>query len=207
MRRKGKMTYWDDDKGYGFVTWPGNDSDLFVHIKRFERRPRRPVIGDIVTYEVAPGRGGKAQAVNVRFERNRPGRSQLRTGRVGGRGHLVVPLLVAGLFSLAWASDLLPGWLLATYAGMSALTYLVYALDKSAAVHGKARTPEATLHLMGLLGGWPGGWVAQRSLRHKSSKRSFLVVFRATVLVNLLVLSILLLDDEPGWLLETLRSG
>jgi uncharacterized membrane protein YsdA (DUF1294 family) len=120
---------------------------------------------------------------------------------------LVVPLLVAGLFSLAWAGDLLPGWLLATYAGMSAVTYLAYALDKSAAVHGKARTPEATLHLMGLLGGWPGGWIAQRSLRHKSSKHSFLFLFWATVLINVLALSILLLSDDPGWLLETLRSG
>jgi uncharacterized membrane protein YsdA (DUF1294 family) len=38
------------------------------------------------------------------------------------------------------------------------------------------------LHLLDLLGGWPGGFLAQRRLRHKCSKGSFQFVFWLIVL-------------------------
>jgi uncharacterized membrane protein YsdA (DUF1294 family) len=40
------------------------------------------------------------------------------------------------------------------------------------------------LLLLGLFCGWPGGLLAQRLLRHKSSKTSFQVKFGLTVLLN-----------------------
>jgi hypothetical protein len=42
--------------------------------------------------------------------------------------------------------------------------------------------PEARLHLLELLGGWPGAFLAQRRLRHKCSKHSYQVVFWLIVL-------------------------
>jgi uncharacterized membrane protein YsdA (DUF1294 family) len=39
------------------------------------------------------------------------------------------------------------------------------------------------LHLLELLGGWPGAFIAQRRLRHKCSKRQYQVVFWAIVLL------------------------
>jgi len=57
-----------------------------------------------------------------------------------------------------------------------------------AARTGQWRTPEHTLHLLSVLGGWPAAWVAQRVLRHKTSKRSFQRVFWLTVVVNLAAL-------------------
>lgn len=74
--------------------------------------------------------------------------------------------------------------LLATYAVLSATTFAVYAWDMSAARGGRWRTPEFTLHLLSLLGGWPGALAAQRTLRHKSRKLSFQIVFWLTVIVN-----------------------
>lgn len=64
------------------------------------------------------------------------------------------------------------------------VTYILYALDKSAARQGRRRIPERNLHLMALLGGWPGAWIAQKQLRHKTQKTRFRVVWWLTVCVN-----------------------
>ena len=74
--------------------------------------------------------------------------------------------------------------LLLAYALLSGLTFLLYAIDKAAARRQRRRVRESTLHLLALLGGWPGAWLAQRALRHKSSKRSFRWRFWLTVLAN-----------------------
>lgn len=81
------------------------------------------------------------------------------------------------------------------YAFMSALSFILYAMDKSAAKRRAWRTAEATLHLSGLVGGWPGGLVAQRVFRHKTKKQSFQFVFWAGVVANIGVLAWLLLSD------------
>ena len=70
------------------------------------------------------------------------------------------------------------------YGVASLVTFIVYALDKSAAKRGRRRVRERTLHLLSLLGGWPGALAAQRVLRHKCSKGRFLVVFWLTVVLN-----------------------
>jgi len=74
-------------------------------------------------------------------------------------------------------------WACAYAMVISALTYWVYARDKLRAENGEWRVPEARLHLLDLLGGWPGGFLAQRRLRHKCSKGSFQFVFWMIVLV------------------------
>ena len=70
------------------------------------------------------------------------------------------------------------------YLAASIITFLVYAVDKSAAKNGQWRTPESTLHLLGLAGGWPGALVAQKWLRHKSKKPSFQIIFWVSVVIN-----------------------
>lgn len=66
----------------------------------------------------------------------------------------------------------------------SSITFLVYALDKSAAVKGQRRTPETTLHLLGLACGWPGALMAQQLLRHKTSKMEFMSFYWLIVVLN-----------------------
>lgn len=78
------------------------------------------------------------------------------------------------------------------YLVLSAVTLLVYALDKSASRRRRWRIPENLLHLLALLGGWPGALVAQRLFRHKTQKTSFLAVFWLTVAANCAVMAWLL---------------
>ncbi len=75
-------------------------------------------------------------------------------------------------------------WVLLAYAVASVLTFFVYGLDKRAAMRGRWRTPEATLHLLELLGGFPGALLAQRILRHKRAKVRYLIVFWLIVLLH-----------------------
>lgn len=97
-------------------------------------------------------------------------------------------LLVLGYAALlAWAQSQgrLAPMVLAAMAVLSLLTFGIYGADKKAARSGQWRTPEKTLHLLALAGGWPGAWAAQRLFRHKSSKPSFIAVYRATVGLHL----------------------
>jgi len=87
------------------------------------------------------------------------------------------------------------------YIAASIVAFAVYAFDKLAAVKGRWRTPENTLHVLALMGGWPGALTAQGMLRHKSKKLSFQVVFWASVVLNCAAL-IWLLTPEGS---ETLR--
>ena len=65
---------------------------------------------------------------------------------------------------------------LATYAVASLLALGAFALDKRRAARDEPRIRERTLHLLELVGGWPGALVAIFFLRHKSSKWSFKLV-------------------------------
>ncbi len=66
---------------------------------------------------------------------------------------------------------------LIVYAVASVITFFAYGLDKRAARRGRWRTPEATLHLLELLGGFPGAMLAQRIFRHKRGKVRYLIIF------------------------------
>ena len=77
------------------------------------------------------------------------------------------------------------GFVFATYALASLACFSAYAMDKSAARSRSRRTPERTLLLLGLAGGWPGALLAQRMLRHKNAKTAFQVKFWLTVVANI----------------------
>jgi uncharacterized membrane protein YsdA (DUF1294 family) len=84
---------------------------------------------------------------------------------------------------------------LALYYGASIVTYGVYARDKTAAQNAGRRTPELTLHLMSLVGGWPGALIAQGHLRHKTRKPSFLIGYWLTVIVNCIALGVIIVKE------------
>jgi len=77
-------------------------------------------------------------------------------------------------------------WVLAAYLAMSLVTFVAYWMDKRAAARGSWRTPEKRLHVLSLLGGFPGALVAQRVLRHKNRKLRFHWVTWATLVLHAL---------------------
>ncbi|MET0987551.1 MAG: DUF1294 domain-containing protein [Steroidobacteraceae bacterium] len=68
-------------------------------------------------------------------------------------------------------------------------TLFAYAWDKNSAMTRRWRTQEQTLHMLEQFGGWPGAWIAQKTLRHKSSKLSFQIEIWLCVVVNIAVLT------------------
>jgi uncharacterized membrane protein YsdA (DUF1294 family) len=82
--------------------------------------------------------------------------------------------------------------LLSAYVVLSIITFVAYGLDKSAAERGRWRTPESTLHLLSLAGGWPGALVGQRVFRHKTRKQPFRTIFWVTVAANITAIAWLL---------------
>lgn len=114
-------------------------------------------------------------------------------------GSALIRLLMLGWLALLvwgfWAGRL-PWWVLGAAAGVNLLTFLAYAIDKSAAQNGQWRTKESHLHLLSLAGGWPGAWFAQQWLRHKSRKAEFRAVYWATAVLHCAALGAWL----GGWL-------
>ena len=90
-----------------------------------------------------------------------------------------------GLLIWAIQESLLPLKFVLAPVTMSLFAYLAYAVDKRAARKEGWRIPEANLHLLELLCGWPGALLAQRVLRHKTRKTRYRVVFWMMVLLNL----------------------
>ncbi len=82
--------------------------------------------------------------------------------------------------------------LLGMYIALSVVSFVAYAIDKAAARKGAWRISENNLHLLDFLGGWPGGFIAQKYLRHKTGKPSFQRIYWLTVLLNIVLLGYLL---------------
>ncbi len=81
----------------------------------------------------------------------------------------------------AYRGLLSPVGVLGVYGLMSLVCFAAFWRDKRQARQGQWRTPESTLHLLELLGGWPGGLAGQLLLRHKIRKFSYQVVFWSIV--------------------------
>lgn len=62
-------------------------------------------------------------------------------------------------------------------ASASVVGFMMIWLDKRAAERHRRRTPERALHIVELLGGWPGSLAAQRLFRHKTAKASYRLSF------------------------------
>ncbi|MGJ7563918.1 DUF1294 domain-containing protein [Variovorax sp. GB1R11] len=211
MKRQGTLVRWEKDRGFGFIRSPDVSADVFVHLRDFTDRGTAPQVGMKLTFEEihVGGKGPRAVAVQADSAvQQRPQERQRQPTRPAGSARtrnvratsrhrdaapssssslpmaLLLLCYAALLFYGVWTARI-PPIALGVLLLLSLLTFFIYGFDKNAAETGRWRTAENTLHLLSLVGGWPGAWVAQRLFRHKVRKTSFMAGYWATVLAHL----------------------
>ena len=194
---RGQLARWDDDRGFGFIQPADSSPEVFLHITELKDVTRRPIVGDTILYHVAE-QGGKVRALNA-FILGARLKPILRSSSYSNKGIMqaeslypfpVLEVMLLSIFPLFGATHFvlktgnpLP---LILYPLVSLVSFKLYANDKSCAKQGAWRTSEQTLILCDLAGGWMGGFIAQRRLRHKVSKRSYQAMFRLVVAMHYL---------------------
>jgi uncharacterized membrane protein YsdA (DUF1294 family)/cold shock CspA family protein len=189
-RLGGVVTTWNDDRGFGFIKPDGGGPDVFLHFSAEPRGTTRPYEGQRLTFEIEQDDKGRPRALSAEpvlvAERAEP--PVRPTSVVVAIGSI---LAFGTLFFVAHVRWQVPWTIAGIYLVLSILTFALYAADKRAAQTNRWRTPENTLLLVGLVGGWPGAAVAQQVLRHKTKKLSFRTRFWFSVIVNVIVFVLL----------------
>jgi uncharacterized membrane protein YsdA (DUF1294 family)/cold shock CspA family protein len=209
MNKQGTIVRWDAERGFGFVRSPGAQAEVFFHIRDFRGGSSAPAEGLEVRFEEihVGGKGPRAMAVSPLdyVDPRRPPPREAPRRRDGSRRPpppphvaiemramaLLVPAFIGLLVWAAWTQRLPVPMVLAAPL-VSVLAFYLYWRDKFAAQRHAWRTPEAVLHAASLAGGWPGAWLAQRLLRHKSAKESFRQVYWGTVAMHWALLALFL---------------
>jgi uncharacterized membrane protein YsdA (DUF1294 family)/cold shock CspA family protein len=203
VRYQGRVTDWRDEKGFGFITPNGGNDRVFFHIKALRRSSRRPVQDDRVNYTLGSDANGRQCAIEVEFVVKPRAVSSWRSSKPT---LVAVAVAFAVLLAALVATGRLPTVVGLVYAIASFVTFFAYAIDKAAARADRWRTQESTLHMLGVVGGWPGGLIAQQLLRHKSRKTSFVAVFWVSAGANVCAL-LWLMSSSGQEVLRRLAGG
>lgn len=181
----GKVIEWQDDRGFGFIQPRESAERLFFHVREYRQDGRRPEVGEWVKYRKQRAADGRSQAISVRRAASPARTPAARAPRKPTAHAPAIPAFVQWLLIVLYAALL--AWAINArrlpleFAGvpllMSAITWVAYALDKHAAQTGRWRTQETVLHVLELLGGWPGAIAAQQWLRHKTRKTGYRIAF------------------------------
>lgn len=213
MKRQGQLVRWESARGFGFIRSPDIPADVFVHLRDFVDHGIAPQVGMAMRFEEihVGGKGPRAVAVEaIGATLRHPDNSQQRQQpmQAAARRHrpvapestrrreptptssttlpfLVLAIGYAALLGYGVSVSRIPLIALGVLLLISLLTFFVYGFDKHAAETGRWRTQESTLHLLSLIGGWPGAGCAQRVFRHKLRKPSFITVYWATALAHI----------------------
>ncbi|WP_165360694.1 cold shock and DUF1294 domain-containing protein [Candidatus Chloroploca sp. Khr17] len=179
-RQRGVIRTWKAAQGYGFLAPEEGGEEVFVHITAVVAGRSRLGPGSVVVYDLGRDAQQRLRALNVRVG---PG-----LGTPLRLAILASSLFLSAVGVVSWLG-FLPAWIVLAYLLLSGFTALVYRFDKRQATQGQRRIPEATLHLLDALGGWPGALIAQWALHHKTRKVAYQLTFWLLVGLHLLGLA------------------
>lgn len=199
----GIISNWNEEKGFGFIAPKSGGKSIFFHINDYSCRHKRPVKNIEVQYFTSTDQKGRVCAVDVAPIRGRKNNNKMVLQKLTS---LVLLIVFSFVLYYLFDQNLIPMELLCIYGIMSVIAFLMYAKDKNAAEGGKWRTSESTLHILSLLGGWPGAKLAQSLLRHKSKKLSFRITSWVTVAANCGALYWLITPNGNAWLKSILKN-
>ncbi len=195
MRDQGRLVEWFDEKGYGFIQPNDASKDrVFLHIKDFARQGPRPIVGCALEYTLVLDGDGRYRAQQVTYLKASQTQKSISKPKASSQpAQKLKPmqiLCVGYILALAVLSmaGLFSGMLLLLISLINVITYWMYAQDKEAALQGKRRVPEQTLHVLSFLGGWPMAWLAQEKLRHKTQKQPFRKIYFCSIALNILLI-------------------
>lgn len=181
----GNISYWNDEKGYGFIHYRHKAPGLFFHISSFPYHHHRPQKGEQV-YFIAEQHQERYSACRVVLAQDR---DSINDDRILDSNDIPPHLVEAYIFGLTAIffyialAYLSPPLAIASLI-ISALTFSLYSIDKRASLQHRQRIPEASLHIATMLGGWPGALIARALLRHKTKKIRFVVFFWLSIIIN-----------------------
>lgn len=124
MRVKGKIVSWNDEKGFGFIKPSAGGKQVFVHIKAFSNRSRRPEINHVVIYDLSADKQGRPRATKATLAGDR---LQQREKRNNGFSSVMAVGLFFIIVILSVATGKMSPLILALYIIGSLLTFIMYA--------------------------------------------------------------------------------
>lgn len=70
MINKGQLVRWNDSKGYGFIRIDNAEEgcDVFIHMSALQHMVRRPLVGDVLYFQIETQADGKQRAFAARIE-------------------------------------------------------------------------------------------------------------------------------------------
>ncbi|MGS0681285.1 DUF1294 domain-containing protein [Shewanella sp. 125m-7] len=181
----GTIDSWDDAKGFGFIQIPEQKQQVFLHVSALANKSLRPQAGNRVQFHQIKDKQGKWRAEKAKLLSGGAVTSSRKIASSRNRFSIGLALGFISILSIGYSQQHIPLWLLLYFISASLVTFIAYGWDKRAARKNRWRVSEYKLHLLSLIGGWPGALLAQQWLRHKSAKGRFKLVLWLTVSLNI----------------------
>ena len=178
--KTGSIASWNEETEVGTIKINNSDEEVFFHASELKGFISERFIGRSVLFQVGLSKNGTRSAVNISVIRN-PIARRIKFN-IYSSLLLLAPCLVVVLGLLREFYIPIVFYVIAT-----PLTYFAYKTDRSRAKKGTRRIPEFVLHLLELLGGWYGGFYAQKKLYHKTRKKTYKNIFWLIVIIHQIV--------------------